>query len=154
MALAKHLLAITSSKNSMESWYRHFLLILAVSTFCFIPAELALSGHTEGFYQLIPFVVSGLSLLLIGIWWISKSDWSLKLTRGAMLVSCAASLLGSIKHFQHNLEFELEIRPGTVWTDVFWETISGASPLLAPGILFLAGVMALAALYKWPSESR
>ncbi|NQV72850.1 hypothetical protein HQ496_06990 [bacterium] len=136
----------------MERWYRHFLLVLAISTFCLIPAELALTGHTEGFFQLIPFVVSGLSLLMIGVWWFRKSSWSLWLTRVVMLVSCAASFLGVIKHFQHNLEFELEIRPGAVWTNVFMETISGASPLLAPGILFLAGVMVLAALHKWPSE--
>jgi hypothetical protein len=136
----------------MESWYRHFLLVLAISTFCLIPAELALTGHTEGFFQLIPFVVSGLSLLTIGVWWIRKSSWTLTITRIVMLLSCATSFLGVIKHFQHNLEFELEIRPGAVWTDVFLETISGASPLLAPGILFLAGVMVLAALHKWPSK--
>ncbi len=71
-----------------------------------------------------------------------------------MLASCAACIWGSIEHFKHNLEFELEIRPNAVWTDVFVETISGASPLLAPGILFLAGVLALAALYKvsYPSN--
>ena len=83
----------------MESWYRHFLLVLAISTFCLIPAELALTGHTEGFFQLIPFVVSGLSLLTIGVWWIRKSSWTLTITRIVMLLSCATSFLGVIKHF-------------------------------------------------------
>ena len=138
----------------MERWYRQFLLILAIATFCFIPAELLLTGHTEGFVQLIPFIVSGLALVSIGIWKVSPSSkWRLQGVRFVMVLSCAMSLLGAIKHYQHNLEFELEIRPGTGWTDVFVETISGASPLLAPGILFLAGVMVLAALYRWPDPA-
>ena len=152
MACQSSLPVTTSSKSRMESWYRRFLLILATGTFCLIPAELALSGHTEGFLQLIPFIVSGVAIVSIGIWHLNKSTASLVLMRVVMVLSCAASVVGGIQHFLHNLELELEIRPGSVWTDVFVETISGASPLLAPGVLFLAGLMVLAAVHKWPSK--
>lgn len=138
----------------MEAWYRKFLLMVSFSTFLFIPVELALSGHTDGLLQWIPFGISGLAVISLITWHFKPSRWTLRAVRTVMLASCIACIWGSIEHFKHNLEFELEIRPNAGWTDVIVETISGASPLLAPGILFLAGILALAALYKVPVPKR
>jgi len=134
----------------MEGWYRRFLLILATSMYCLIPVELVLSGHTEGFLQWIPFIVCAVALASLLGWGVLRSRWSYHLLKASMAVTCASSLVGAYQHYLHNLELELEIRPGSVWTDVFAEAISGASPLLAPGILFLAGLLVLAALRQWP----
>jgi hypothetical protein len=137
----------------MESWYRRFLLVVASGTFCFVPIELALSEHTGSTMQWVPFAVSGLALSALTFWRFNRTKWAFITVKTVMIVSCASSLLGVVEHFKHNLEFELEIRPGIGWSDVLVETISGASPLLAPGILFLAGILVLAALYRWPTEN-
>ena len=129
----------------MERWYRQFLIVVGLSTFVFIPIELGMSGHTEEFVQWIPFIASGLAIASVVIWRIFGKPWTLVMVKGVMLSVCATCFWGIYEHFIHNLEFELEIRPGTAWTDVFWSTMLGASPLLAPGILFLAGIMILAA---------
>ena len=112
----------------MESWYRKFLLIVSFGTFCFIPIELALSGHTDSPVQWVPFAVAGFALGSLILWHLKPSKWALITVRAVMLASCAACIWGSIEHFKHNLEFELEIRPNAVWTDVFVETISGSQP--------------------------
>jgi hypothetical protein len=64
----------------------------------------------------------------------------------AKLTRCG--LLGIYEHLENNFKFALEIRPNAVLSNVFWESLSGANPLLAPGIL------ALAATYYQPELSK
>jgi hypothetical protein len=66
----------------------------------------------------------------------------------------AGSLFGVYEHIEHNLAFELEIRPGAGLGDVWFEALKGASPLLAPGILVLAAILAIAATYYHPALER
>ncbi len=47
-----------------------------------------------------------------------------------------------------NVSFQMEMRPGVAWTSVFFTALKGAAPLLAPGILALAGILAGAATYE------
>jgi hypothetical protein len=68
-----------------------------------------------------------------------------------MLLVGLGSLFGLYEHIEHNLAFELEIRPTAAVNDVFMEALKGASPLLAPGILGLAALIALAATYYHPA---
>lgn len=132
----------------MERWYRQFLLLLSFSTFVFIPLELVLSGHTEGLIQWVPFIASGCGIITLLLWKFYPNQGTVTAVRLVMLSVCATCAWGMYEHFIHNLEFELEIRPGSTVLDVLWPTLSGASPLLAPGILLLAGIMALAAVRK------
>jgi hypothetical protein len=60
-------------------------------------------------------------------------------------------LIGIYEHIEHNLAFELEIRPNATAGQVFMEALGGASPLLAPGILALAAILAIAATYYHPA---
>jgi hypothetical protein len=48
----------------------------------------------------------------------------------------------------------LEMRPSAVWSDVWFEALRGAAPLLAPGILALAAIIAIAATYEHPALVR
>ena len=58
------------------------------------------------------------------------------------------------EHIEHNLAFELEIRPNASASDVWLDALKGASPLLAPGVLGLAASLALAATYQHPALAR
>lgn len=109
---------------------RVFLLALAGCMCIGTVAELWLTEHIESLVQLIPFVLCGLGLLVLG------------------------ALIGAYEHVEHNLAFELEIRPGATPADVWFDALRGASPLLAPGILGLAAVIALAATYYHPALLR
>ena len=67
---------------------------------------------------------------------------------GAMLVG---SLFGLYEHIEHNWEFAREIRPNATFSVLLTDTLHGANPLLAPGILALAAVLAIAATYFHPT---
>ena len=132
---------------SMESWYRRFLLVLAGGIYLITPIELVFTEHTEGILQWVPFVACSLGLLGL----LSYRFWGKKARKAVWLtafISVASGLLGIFKHVEHNLGFELDIRPNAGWADVWWETLTGASPMLAPGILILAAIMGLAAIRK------
>lgn len=65
-----------------------------------------------------------------------------------MIVVVLGSLLGGYLHLSSNLDFETQMRPNGSSVDTFMAALMGAAPLLAPGILGLAGVLAIAATYR------
>lgn len=71
-----------------------------------------------------------------------------------MAVVALGGLFGVYEHVAHNMAFEREIRPMADLAEVLWEGLFGASPLLAPGILALGALLALAATYRHPFLSR
>ncbi len=131
--------------------YRLFLLVLAGFIFIGSVVELALEGHTGVPTQWIPFVLSGLGIVVITavLGWPGRK--TILVLRGVMGLAALGSLFGIIEHVEHNLEFALEIRPNAVVSDVFFEALRGANPLLAPGILALGALLALAATYYHPA---
>ncbi len=62
-----------------------------------------------------------------------------------MTVVTLGGLLGIGVHLLRNFEFEREIRPNASTLDVTLDALKGAAPLLAPGVLVFAGLLALAA---------
>jgi hypothetical protein len=74
--------------------------------------------------------------------------------RGVMGLLLLGSLLGVYEHLVNNFAFELDMRPNAVWGDVWFQALRGAAPLLAPGILAVAAVVAIAATYAHPALAR
>ncbi len=129
---------------------RTFLLLLAIFMCIGTLVELSLINHLESVVQMIPF---GLAIMggAVALWVLVRPErLSLLVLRGVMVVVGLGSVFGIYEHVEHNLAFELEIRPNATAGDVFFEALGGASPLLAPGILGLAAVVALAATYYHP----
>jgi hypothetical protein len=62
-----------------------------------------------------------------------------------------SGVVGSIKHVLHNLELELEIRPGSTWVESLPDALQGAAPSLATGILILGALLILGATYDHPA---
>lgn len=138
-------------EGETEARLRGILCSLAVLTFLFTPAELILLEHTGDWVQLIPFVASFLGLVAAG--WVLV-DPSHARIRGARWLSAAIALsgvVGSIKHVLHNLELELEIRPGWTWVESLPDALQGAAPSLATGILILGALLILGATYDHPA---
>lgn len=143
----------STSSIDTEARLRIILCSLAVLTFLFIPVELFLLGHTETWLQWIPFIACFFGLVAAG--WVLVSPTTLRIS-GARILSVGISLsalIGSIQHFRENLALELEIRPGTVWTNVIWDALHGSAPTLATGILVLGSLLILGATYRHPVHS-
>jgi hypothetical protein len=130
---------------------RVFLLSIAGLLCVGTVLELWLTEHTESAVQLIPFGLCGLGLLAIGAALLRPQRATLLILRLSMGLMAVGSAFGIFEHIEHNLAFELEIRPTATANQVFLDALSGASPLLAPGILALAAVLAIAATYYHPA---
>jgi hypothetical protein len=130
---------------------RRFLLVLAGLLFVGTLTELGFTNHMESPVQLIPFALCGLGILAVLAALARPSRAVLLALRAGMILVTLGSLFGLYEHFSENLAFQLEIQPNAAAGDVLVKALGGANPLLAPGILALAAVLAAAATYSHPS---
>jgi len=130
---------------------RQFLL--GVVAFIFIGSvfELILLEHYEETLQWVPFITSSIGFLSVVTVWSYPGNTSIKSLRLIMIGISVVSLWGMYLHFIGNLEFTREINPSFTLRESIWPAMKGSSPLLAPGILFLAGILGIAATYKHPA---
>lgn len=129
---------------------RGFLLIVAGSICLGAPLELWLADHTESPAQLIPFALCAVGLLAVAAAFLRPSRGTLLALRLVMVLLLLGSGLGIYEHLAGNLAFAQEIRPSAELSALWPEALKGAAPLLAPGILALAALLALAATYAHP----
>lgn len=139
------------STRTTEEQLRRFLLVLSAAICVGTVLELVLVGHVEETVQYVPFVLSGLGLGMVMLALYTPGRRVFLALRGVMATVALGSIFGVYQHFEHNLAFELEMDAKASVGDVLWEAFSGASPFLAPGILAVAAVTAIAATYKHPA---
>lgn len=140
--------------ETVERRYRAFLLWLAALLFAGTAVELWFVEHTAGWAQLLPFGLSAAGLGVIIPFVYRPGRPGLYVLRGVMGVIALGSVYGVFAHLDGNLGFALEIRPNATAGDVLGEALRGANPLLAPGILCVAAVIAVAATYAHPVLTR
>ena len=140
------------SPRSVEDRFRRFLLWVAAGLFVGTPVELVLADHVGDWVQWIPFGLCAVGLAAV-VWALrSPGRASYRAVRVAAAGIAAGTAYGVYSHLSHNLAFELDIRPGATWTEGLAEAFFGASPLLAPGILGLAALLAAGATF-WSSAA-
>lgn len=137
--------------TTLEHGYRRFLLWTALVIYAGSAVELALVGHVESLYQCAPFGVLALGGAAVVWTLVSASARAVVAVRAAAAVSVAASLWGVVLHVQGNLAFEREVYPDAPLWGALWKAARGVSPLLAPGTLALAGILAAAATWRHPA---
>ncbi len=130
---------------------RTFLLLLAAGLSAGAVVELWAANHTEEPLQWVPFVLCGLSLVAIVAALLHPQQGILLTLRGVMILMIAGSLLGIYEHVAGNIAFAQEIRPGTPAGDLLLEGLTGGNPSLAPGMLAVGALIALAATYGHPA---
>lgn len=145
---------VVSAKTSESSAeilrrLRRFLLLLTVSLFAGALVELWLVGHTEDVIQLVPFVLSvvGIVVCLLVFFW--PSTGTIQVMRIWMAVIILGTLLGVYLHIEGNVAFEREVDPQATTSKLILQGLGGGNPLLAPGILAIAALIAAAATYRY-----
>jgi hypothetical protein len=109
--------------------------------------ELGLSEHFESPIQVLPFVLCSLGLVALALDRYRPGRRSRNLLRASMLLVALGGAFGVYEHLEHNLAFELEIHPSLTASALWLEALMGASPLLAPGVLAVIGVLVAASTY-------
>ncbi len=125
-----------------------FLLLLAIALFAGALTELWLVGHTEDPIQLSPFVLAIVAIvvsLLVFFW---RSTGTIQVMRVWMAVVVLGTLLGVYLHVEDNVAFEREVDPKAATSQLVWQGLGGGNPLLAPGVLAIAALLAVAATYR------
>lgn len=128
---------------------RKFLLLLTVSLFAGALVELWLVGHTEDVIQLVPFVLSVVGIVVSLLVFFRPSTGTVQVMRIWMAVVVLGTLLGIYFHIEGNVAFEREVDPQATTSKLFLQGLGGGNPLLAPGILAIAAVLAVAATYRY-----
>lgn len=138
-------------RNTVVKQLRSFLLGVVAFIFIVTVLELILLDHTEEALQWIPFIVSGIGILTVFGAWIAPSQVAIRTLRWVMIGVVVTSFVGVYLHFTGNLAFTREINPSFTLSESIWPAMKGSYPLLAPGILFLAGILGLAVTYQHPA---
>ncbi len=113
--------------------------------------ELLLLEHVEGWQQILPIALLLISLPLCAWVAVRPSGAAVRTLQGAMGLFIVSGALGSVLHYSGNTEFELEMYPSMAGLELFTRTMTGATPVLAPGTMILLGLVGLAATYRHPS---
>ena len=103
--------------------------------------ELLLIEHVEGIWQTIPLFLMGLGLFLLLWYQIQPSKVNTQIFRLLMVLFMASGILGFALHFNGNRAFELEMYPSMKGWTLIWETLKGATPVLAPGTMIAMGLL-------------
>lgn len=140
--------------NSVEQQLRYFLIWTVALIFIGAICELILLEHYKKTPQYIPYILSGLGLISLFTVRFKPNKTTVTALRYIMAITALGSLLGIYFHFTGNLAFVREINPTFSFWQALWPAIKGGNPLLAPGILFLAGALGIAITYKHPSLER
>jgi hypothetical protein len=122
------------------------LALLAVGT-AGTALELLLLGHFEEPAQIAPLLLGAVGVAA-AIWHFRVESRSSSIVLGvAMALFVVSGFVGVVLHYQGNVEFELEMYPDIGGFELLGKTVTGATPVLAPGTMALLGLVGLAALY-------
>jgi hypothetical protein len=123
---------------------RRLLLVALLAGVAGTAVELLLLGHTESWQQVIPVALLALALLAVAWHLVRPGRAALSALRVVMWVCVISGGAGVVLHYQGNVEFELEMYPEMRGLELFQETMTGATPVLAPGTMALLGLVGLA----------
>jgi len=133
---------------------REYLLATLAVGMIGMASELLLIGHRETAQQQIPLVLLGLG--------VAAAVWHAAAPRAAtvralqvvMLLFVLSGVAGVVLHYRGNVEFELEMYPAMSGFELVQKTLTGATPVLAPGSMTLLGLIGLTHTYKHPCLGR
>jgi hypothetical protein len=136
------------SADDILSRLRRFLLVFSIGLMGGALLELWLIEHMEDPVQFIPFGLCALGTLAALAVLARPRRATLIALRVCMALVVIGSLLGIYLHVEGNYALQREISPNATAGAALSDALSGANPLLAPGILAVAAVLALAATYR------
>jgi hypothetical protein len=130
---------------------QRFLLLTLMGGIGGMGLELLFIGHVEDRLQLVPVVLLPSGLIALVWHTLRPSRASGRGVRLLMALFVASGLLGVGLHYRGNHEFELEMYPSMAGMELVRETLTGATPVLAPGSMALLGLVGFAAVHGFSS---
>jgi hypothetical protein len=112
--------------------------------------ELLLIGHDEMVAQLVPLILLSLGLIVGPTTLVARRAAMFRMLQFLMVLFVLSGFVGVGLHVAGNQAFELEMHPSRSGLELLSKTLTGATPVLAPGSMTLLGVVGLAFTYRHP----
>jgi hypothetical protein len=116
--------------------------------------ELLLLKHTEGFWQLVPVVLTIGGTVLVAWCAISANRAVLRTLQVLSAVFLISGIVGVVQHFLGNIGYERESNPGLAGMELYKLAAMGSTPLLAPGVMLQLGLIGLLYTHRNPGLTR
>jgi hypothetical protein len=129
---------------------RTFLLVTLTVGMIGMSTELLLIGHIETLQQQIPLMLLALGVIEAAWHAVAPRAVTVRALQLTMLLFVVSGVLGVALHYRGNVEFELEMYPAMGGLELVQKTLTGATPVLAPGSMTLLGLIGLTHTYKHP----
>ena len=113
--------------------------------------ELILIGHDEMASQFAPLLLLVAGILVAGWALFNPNHAANRILQQLMAVFVASGIIGIALHYKGNEAFELEMSPSRAGMSLVSKTLTGATPVLAPGSMSLLGLVGLAFAYRHPA---
>ena len=130
------------------STVRRYLLSTLIVGIVGMGIELLLLGHVDGLAQIAPVALLGVGLLVAGWHAASPGAATVPLFKATMGLFVLSGAIGIGLHYSGNVEFEREMYPSLSGIELVGKTLTGATPVLAPGTMALLGLIGLLAVYQ------
>jgi hypothetical protein len=131
----------------MRSLVRLLLVFGIVAT----SADLILVGHYEDSNQLIPLVLGGVGLVVLGWSAVRPGIVAVRTLQFVMLSFVGAGVIGATLHFKANVAAQREADPALTFRQLLPKVLeSTAPPLLSPGLMVQLGLLGLLSCYRHP----
>lgn len=141
------------SLNGAET-IRRMLLALVLFGAAGLAAELILLEHYESLMQWAPLAVLGGALASGVALWVRPYQRTVRAFQGVMLLMIVSAAIGLYLHLRGNAEFEREMDTAVGGVVLFWRSLRGATPVLAPGAMAQLGLIGLILSYRHPALRR
>lgn len=109
-------------------------------------AELGLLEHYEDVKQLIPFLVAAAGVVAALAYWRRPGPATTGAFKLVLAAFAIAGMAGLWFHYRGNVEFEKEMYPELSGAALVWQSLTGATPTLAPGAMVFLALVGYAAV--------
>ncbi len=133
---------------------RNFVLLVFVAGTLGTSTELVLLGHVEDVWQWVPVALLPFSLLVVAWHRLDRAPRSTRVLQGVLGLCVAGGAAGLWFHYAGNAAFELEMYPSMAGWELVRETLTGATPVLAPAAMIQLGLLGLTYTYRHPFLER
>ena len=133
---------------------RQLLLALVLFGIIGLALELFLLEHFESVWQWIPLVVLGTGFANGIAVAVRPTHRTIRIFQGVMVLVIGTGVLGLYLHYDGNVEFEREMDASAQGLALFWRSMRGATPALAPGAMAQIGLLGLILAYRHPALRR
>ena len=112
--------------------------------------ELLLSGHYDGATQRVPLLLLAAAVVVIMWHLLAPGAASVRALQFSMVLCLSTGLIGVGYHYVGNEASERERSPGVDGFALIRQSLTGETPVLAPGSLVLLGLVGLTYAHRHP----